>query len=134
MARLRIRRRYRIAIDYVASSYRTESEWKNQFEAHRVDVNSVDPTNGHGIQGIDRVREVSRTRHWTEELDSSALICIGITSRPSVDANSGELRQVFRDLRLICKQLCTTEHMIDNLWLRDQSDPRIAWEKNTNRH
>ena len=36
--------------------FRIEPDWKNQFETDRVDVNSVDPANGYGIRGIERVR------------------------------------------------------------------------------
>ncbi|MFN7840754.1 MAG: hypothetical protein ACK5N9_03435 [Pirellula sp.] len=33
-----------------------------------------------------------RTKHWTEGLDSSALTCVEITPRPSVNAPVSELK------------------------------------------
>jgi hypothetical protein len=45
---------YRLAIKY--SLRLTESGWQNQSETDRVDVDSVDPTDGNGGREYDRVR------------------------------------------------------------------------------
>ena len=64
-------------------------------------------------------------------------VCLFInveTSSWAITVRSKGTRLVFRHLTLISKHSCAAGYMIDNLWLGDQSNPRIAWEKNTNRH
>lgn len=53
---------------------------------------------------------------------------INVNSRRLVKrADSWEgIRQVYRQLALIFKQSCAAGHVIDSLWLGDQSNPRIA--------